>query len=92
MLTDEQTMIRDAARDFAQTALAPNAALWDREHSFPAAALAEMGRLGFMGMTVPPEWEGAGTDYVSYALAVMEIAAGTQEIRQVIIAKELLKG
>ena len=76
MLTDEQTMIRDAARDFAQTALAPNAALWDREHSFPAAALAEMGRLGFMGMTVPPEWEGAGTDYVSYALAVMEIAAG----------------
>ena len=76
MLTDEQIMIRDAARDFAQAALAPNAAMWDREHKFPTDALAEMGKLGFMGMTVPPEWDGAGTDYVSYALAVMEIAAG----------------
>lgn len=76
MLTDEQMMIRDTARDFARNALAPNAASWDRDHSFPHAALAEMGRLGFMGMTVPPEWDGAGTDYVSYALAVIEIAAG----------------
>lgn len=76
MLTNEQIMIRDAARDFARNMLAPKAAAWDRDHSFPGAALAEMGKLGFMGMTVPPEWDGAGTDYVSYALAVIEIAAG----------------
>jgi alkylation response protein AidB-like acyl-CoA dehydrogenase len=76
MLTDEQMMIRDTARDFARKMLTPNAAVWDRDHSFPSAALAEMGKLGFMGMTVPPAWDGAGTDYVSYALAVIEIAAG----------------
>lgn len=76
MLTDEQIMIRDTARDFARNRLAPNAAAWDRDHQFPGAALAEMGKLGFMGMTVPTEWDGAGTDYVSYALAVIEIAAG----------------
>jgi len=76
MATEEQTMIRETARDFARNVLAPNAAAWDRDHAFPAEALAEMGKLGFMGMTVPPEWDGAGTDYVSYAMAVMEIAAG----------------
>ena len=76
MATEEQTMIRETARDFASNVLGPNAAAWDRDHAFPAEALAEMGKLGFMGMTVPPEWDGAGTDYVSYAMAVMEIAAG----------------
>ena len=76
MASEEQTMIREMARDFARNVLALNAAAWDRDHAFPADALAEMGKLGFMGMTVPPEWDGAGTDYVSYAMAVMEIAAG----------------
>jgi len=74
--TDEQQMIRDTARDFAREVLAPNAALWDREHRYPTDAIAEMGRLGFLGMTVPEQWDGAGADYVAYALAVMEIAAG----------------
>jgi butyryl-CoA dehydrogenase len=74
--TEEQSLIREMARNFARDKLAPNAARWDREHLFPAEALAEMGELGFLGMVVPPEWDGAGTDYVSYVLAVMEIAAG----------------
>ena len=74
--TEEQQLIRDTARAFAQEKLAPNAAAWDREHRFPKDALAEMGQLGFLGMVVPPEWDGAGTDYVSYVMAVMEIAAG----------------
>jgi alkylation response protein AidB-like acyl-CoA dehydrogenase len=74
--TEEQQLIRDMARSFAREKLAPNAALWDREHLFPKDAIAEMGGLGFLGMVVPPEWDGAGTDYVSYAMAVMEIAAG----------------
>ncbi|HEX9466721.1 MAG TPA: acyl-CoA dehydrogenase [Alphaproteobacteria bacterium] len=75
-LTETQTMIRDAARSFAQEKLAPFAAEWDRAHSFPKEAIAEMGRLGFMGMQVPEEWGGAGVDHVAYALAVEEIAAG----------------
>jgi alkylation response protein AidB-like acyl-CoA dehydrogenase len=74
--TEEQTTIRDMARRFALEKLAPNAARWDREHAFPAEAIAEMGALGFMGMTVPATWDGAETDYVAYAMAVIEIAAG----------------
>lgn len=75
-LTDEQRLLRDMARAFAQKELAPHAADWDRTARFPKAALAELGRLGFMGMLVPAEYGGAGADHVSYALAIEEIAAG----------------
>ena len=75
-LTDEQRMLRDVARDFARTRLAPFAAERDREARFPTEALAELGKLGFMGMLVPQEYGGAGADHVGYALAMEEIAAG----------------
>jgi len=74
--TEEQEMIRDTAREFALQHLAPYSAAWERDATFPRDALREMGRLGFLGMTVPPEWGGAGTDYIAYALALEEIAAG----------------
>jgi hypothetical protein len=73
---DEQMMIRDAARDFAQGRLRPNAAEWDRTRAFPADALAEMGALGFLGMLVPEEWGGSNTGEIAYAMALEEIAAG----------------
>ena len=76
MLTEEQQMIRDMARDFAREQLAPNAADWDRDGTFPAAALRQMGELGLFGMVIPEEWGGAGTDYLSLALALEEVAAG----------------
>jgi butyryl-CoA dehydrogenase len=76
ILDEQQTMIRDMARKFARERLAPNAARWDRDAHFPIDELREMGRLGLMGMTVPPEWGGAGADAVSLALALEEIAAG----------------
>ena len=75
-LTEEQTLIRDTARQFARDKLAPHAATWDRESRFPAEAVAEMGRLGFLGMLVPEEWDGAGAGQVANALAMMEVAAG----------------
>jgi alkylation response protein AidB-like acyl-CoA dehydrogenase len=75
-LTEEQTLIRDTARAFAREQLAPRAAAWDREARFPKEAVAEMGRLGFLGMVVPEEWDGAGADHVSYALTMIEVAAG----------------
>jgi alkylation response protein AidB-like acyl-CoA dehydrogenase len=75
-LNEEQVMIRDMARDFAQEKLAPHAAQWDRDATFPREAVMEMGSLGLLGMLVPPEWDGAGTGMVAYALAVEEIAAG----------------
>jgi butyryl-CoA dehydrogenase len=76
LLTEEQEQIRDVAREFAQAHLAPHSAEWDSQAVFPRAALRELGKLGFMGMTVPPEWDGAGADYVAYALSLEEIAAG----------------
>jgi butyryl-CoA dehydrogenase len=75
-LTQEQALIRDTARDFAREKLVPNAAEWDREARFPTEAVAEMGRLGLMGMLVPEEWGGAGAGHVAYALAMEEVAAG----------------
>ena len=75
-LTEDQVAIRDAARSFAQERLKPFSAEWDREARFPADALAEMGRLGFMGMLVPDAYDGAAVDHVAYALAVEEVAAG----------------
>ena len=76
LLTEDQTLIRDTARQFARDRLWPNAGEWDRTGDFPSAAVAEMGELGFLGMLVPDEWDGAGADFVSYALAIEEVAAG----------------
>lgn len=76
ILNEEQQMVRDMARQFAQERLVPNAEEWDREARFPKEALDEMAQLGMLGMMVPPEWDGAGTDCVSYAMALEEIAAG----------------
>jgi alkylation response protein AidB-like acyl-CoA dehydrogenase len=76
ILTEAQTMVRDTARDFARGRLAPATRSWEAAGAFPPDVLQEMGTLGFLGMTVPEEWGGAGLDYVSYALALMEIAAG----------------
>ena len=76
MLTDEQIMIRDAARDYAQSRLAPGAAAREKAGVIEPEVVAELGELGFLGMTIDPDWGGAGADYVSYALALVEIAAG----------------
>ena len=76
LLNEEQSLIRDTARAFARERLAPFAAGWDSEARFPKEAVAAMGEIGFLGMLVPPEWDGAGADHVSYALALMEVAAG----------------
>ena len=76
ILNDTQELVRDTARDFARRRLAPNARQWETDGAIPADVFGEMGALGFLGMTVPEALGGAGLDYVSYALALMEIAAG----------------
>ena len=76
LLSESQQMIRDTMRAFARERLAPFAAAWDREHTFPREALAELGRLGAYGIVVPERLGGAGLDYVSLAVALEEIAAG----------------
>ena len=75
ILNEEQILIRDTARAFAREQVAPHVRAWEAAGEIPRPLLAEMGRLGFMGMTVPAEWGGAGADMVSYVLALEEIAA-----------------
>jgi alkylation response protein AidB-like acyl-CoA dehydrogenase len=69
-------MIRDAARQFVQERITPHAALWDREKSFPHAAIQGLAGLGFLGMTVPEAWGGSNIGYVAAALVIEEISAG----------------
>ena len=74
-LTPEQEQLREAARDFAKSEVAPGAAKRDADGTFPADVIKKMGELGFMGIYVPTEWGGAGMDAVSYILALEEISA-----------------
>jgi alkylation response protein AidB-like acyl-CoA dehydrogenase len=74
--TEDQRMIRDAAREFSESCLAPHAGAWDRDGEIPREIVAQMGELGLLGMIATPEYGGSYTDYVAYALALEEIAAG----------------
>ena len=75
LLTPEQEMIRDAVRDYARERIAPFAAQWDRDATFPAEALKGLAALGCYGITVPEQWGGAGLDTMSLSLIIEEIAA-----------------
>ncbi len=74
MLTEEQQLIQQSARDFATREVEPLAREIDAESKWPTQLLKRMGELGFMGIAVPEEYGGAGMDYVSYALAMEEIS------------------
>src|SRR5436190_22743187 len=79
-LTDEQRLLRDTCRDFADKELKPNAKRWDHEHQFPAEAVKKAFELGLSGVAVPSEWGGAGMDNVAYALAIEEISRGCASV------------
>ncbi len=71
--TAEQQLVRKTVREFAQTRVAPVAAELDREQKFPYDLVAELADLGVMGMTIPDEYGGGGSDTVSYAIAIEEL-------------------
>lgn len=73
-LSEEQKMIRDAARNFAQKEIVPIAAEYDESGEFPLDTIKKMGAMGFMGIEVPEEYGGAGMDTIAYVLAMEEIA------------------
>lgn len=75
MLTEIQTAIRDTVRAFAQEAIRPHSARFESDGGYPPALFQEMAGLGLWGMTAPEAFGGAETDAVSYALALIEIAA-----------------
>ena len=74
-LSEEQQMIQAAAREFARSEIAPIAAEFDRSGEFPSKTIAKAGELGFMGIEVPGEYGGTGSDATSYALVIAEISA-----------------
>ena len=73
-LTEEQQMVRDTARRFAETEIKPVAAKLDATHEHPAEICRKLAELGFLGIAVPEEYGGGGMDYVSYVLALIEIS------------------
>jgi alkylation response protein AidB-like acyl-CoA dehydrogenase len=73
-LTEEQLMVQQAARDFAQNELLPGVIERDDKQIFPADEIKKMGELGFMGMMVDPKYGGSGLDTISYVLAMEEIS------------------
>lgn len=73
-LSEEQQMIRQAARDFAQNELKPGVIDRDEHQKFPAEQVKKLGELGFLGMMVDPKYDGGGMDSVSYALVMEELS------------------
>src|ERR1700710_140815 len=73
-LSEEHLMIRQAARDFAQTELKPGVIERDEHQRFPAEQIKKLGELGFMGLMVSPQYGGSGMDAVSYVLAMEELS------------------
>ncbi len=78
--TEEQTAFRDVVRDFAQSEISPRVEVWDRERIFPVDTVLAMGELGLFGLGVPEEYEGSGGDFVTFCLAVEELARIDQSL------------
>ncbi len=75
-LSEEQQMVKEMCRKFADNELAPKAEHFDRTHEFPWEPVKKLGEMGMMGIVYPEEYNGAGMDYISYAIAVEEISRG----------------
>ena len=74
VFTEDQTAIREAARDFAKAEIEPGAAARDLNSEFPAEIIRQLGEMGFLGMTVPEAYGGGGVDFLSYILALEQVA------------------
>ncbi|KAK0354401.1 hypothetical protein LTR94_012767 [Friedmanniomyces endolithicus] len=83
-------MVQDMLRSYSQEKLKPTAAVRDKTAQFPAQELKELGELGALGMTVSPEWGGAGLDYISLVVALEEIAAGDGAISTIVSVQNSL--
>ena len=83
-LTDEQKLIRETARDFAATAIAPRARDNDRTHHFDLELIEKLAAQGSLGAIVPREYGGAGLDYITYGLVVEEVGRACSAMRTVV--------
>src|SRR5579872_2825148 len=90
LLSETQRAIQDAVRDFAQDRVRPQARSFEAAGGYPAPLFAELASLGLMGMTVPEEMGGTGADTVSYALALMELAAADGALSTIVSVQNSL--
>ena len=74
ILTETQSMIRDTVREMARAKISPNTQRWETDRAYPSELFATLGESGLLGMTAPAEYGGAEADYVSYTLAIEELA------------------
>ncbi|HEY4375674.1 MAG TPA: acyl-CoA dehydrogenase family protein [Acidimicrobiales bacterium] len=79
-LTDEQEQFRKVVRDFAETAIAPHAEAWDRDHTFPTDVVRAMGDLGLFGLPFPEEYGGSGSDFTTLCVALEELGRVDQSM------------
>jgi len=86
LLTKDQTAIRDKTRAFVRRKIAPFAAEWDRTAIVPLETVKQIGALGLFGICIPDEWGGAGADFISYVLAIEELAYGDAGICNTVTA------
>lgn len=97
VLTDEQRMVRDLARDFGEREIAPNARDWDRAEELPSTVIARLGELGFLGAAIPEEYGGMGLDSLAYCLLIEELGRADSSVRGVVtvnvglVAKTILR-
>ena len=89
-LNEEQNMLRETLRNFADSELKPFAAQWDQKHEYPEEAMKKMGDLGIMGLMCPEELGGANMDYLSYAIAMEEISRGCGSVGNIMTAHNSL--
>ncbi|MBI2709514.1 MAG: acyl-CoA dehydrogenase family protein [Actinobacteria bacterium] len=79
-LSAEQEAFRKVVRDFAEAEIAPHAAAWDRDHTFPVDVIRAMGALGLFGLPFPEEYGGSGADFTTVCLAIEELARVDQSV------------
>ncbi|MFJ5116317.1 acyl-CoA dehydrogenase family protein [Kitasatospora sp. NPDC088548] len=83
-LSEEQAAVRDLAAAFTDREIAPYAAAWDRAESVDRAIVGKLGRLGFLGLTLPEEHGGSGGDHLAYCLVLEELGRGDSAVRGIV--------
>jgi alkylation response protein AidB-like acyl-CoA dehydrogenase len=97
MLTDQQVMIRDVARDFGRREITPFAKEWDQRESLDPSIVSRLAAIGFLGATIPPEYGGQGLDSLSYCLVIEELGRADSSVRGIVsvslglVAETILK-
>jgi len=92
LMQSHHEMLRESVRAFARAELAPRAAQWDRDSSFPREQLKALAQMGLFGVSIPEEWGGAGMDSTALAIACEEVSAGDGATGTIVAVNNLVAG